>query len=139
MVIGAGAAGQVLIRELQNTDKISTRVCCIIDDNPAKIGKMLEGVPIVGNRYDIVNMVKKYHINHIIYGFLTLTDDVEFRYKCDNVYNKPAEGGMRYDAPEVAVDWGTLLNGIEPVLSEKDKIGPTLNHSDNQFVYGENC
>lgn len=94
MVIGAGAAGQVLIRELQNTDKISTRVCCIIDDNPAKIGKMLEGVPIVGNRYDIVNMVKKYHINHIIYGFLTLTDDVEFRYKCDNVYNKPAEGGM---------------------------------------------
>lgn len=73
------------------------------------------------------------------HGFLTLTDDVEFRYKCDNVYNKSAEGGMRYDAPEVAVDWGTLLNGIEPVLSEKDKIGPTLNESDNQFIYKENC
>ena len=68
------------------------------------------------------------------HGFLTLTDDVEFRYKCDNVYNKPSEGGMRYDAPEVAVDWGTLLNGIEPVLSEKDKIGPNLTDSDNQFV-----
>ena len=61
------------------------------------------------------------------HGFLTLTDDVEFRYKCDNVYNKPA------------VDWGTLLKGIEPVLSEKDKIGPTLNESDNQFIYNENC
>ena len=73
------------------------------------------------------------------HGFLTLTDDVEFRYKCDNVYHKPSEGGMRYDAPEVAVDWGTLLNGIDPVLSEKDKIGPTLTDSDNQFVYGENC
>ncbi len=73
------------------------------------------------------------------HGFLTLTDDGEFRYKCDNVYNKPSEGGMRYDAPEVAVDWGTLLNGIEPVLSEKDKIGPNLTDSDNQFVYGENC
>ncbi|MDY5986578.1 MAG: nucleoside-diphosphate sugar epimerase/dehydratase [Lachnoclostridium sp.] len=73
MVIGAGAAGQVLIRELQNTDKMSTRVCCIIDDNPAKIGKMLEGVPIVGNRYDIVNMVKKYHINHIIYAIPATT------------------------------------------------------------------
>ena len=73
------------------------------------------------------------------HGFLTLTDDVEFRYKCDNVYNKPSEGGMRYDAPEVAVDWGTLLNGVEPVLSEKDKIGPNLTDSDNQFVYGENC
>lgn len=57
------------------------------------------------------------------HGFLTLTDDVEFRYKCDNVYNKAAEGGMRYDAPEVNVAWRSLLNGIEPVLSEKDKAG----------------
>ena len=73
------------------------------------------------------------------HGFLTLTDDVEFRYKCDNVYNKAAEGGMRYDAPEVNVDWGSLLAGIEPVLSEKDTTGPTLVNSDNQFVYGENC
>jgi dTDP-4-dehydrorhamnose 3,5-epimerase len=73
------------------------------------------------------------------HGFLTLTDDVEFRYKCDNVYNKAAEGGMRYDAPEVNVDWGTLLAGIEPVLSEKDTTGPTLADSNNQFVYGENC
>ena len=63
----------------------------------------------------------------------------KFRYKCDNVYNKSSEGGMRYDAPEVAVGWGTLLNGIEPVLSEKDKIGPNLTDSDNQFVYGVNC
>jgi len=73
------------------------------------------------------------------HGFLTLTDDVEFRYKCDNVYNKAAEGGMRYDAPEVNVDWGSLLAGIEPVLSEKDTTGPTLTDSNNQFVYGENC
>ncbi|SFH67282.1 dTDP-4-dehydrorhamnose 3,5-epimerase [Selenomonas ruminantium] len=73
------------------------------------------------------------------HGFLTLTDDVEFRYKCDNVYNKAAEGGMRYDAPEVNVDWGSLLAGIEPVLSEKDTTGPTLAESKNQFVYGENC
>lgn len=73
------------------------------------------------------------------HGFLTLTDDVEFRYKCDNVYNKLAEGGMRYDTPEVDVDWGTLLNGIDPVLSEKDMTGPTLNESDNQFIYNENC
>ena len=48
-------------------------------------------------------------------------------------------GGMRYDAPEVNVDWGALLAGIEPVLSEKDTTGPTLTDSDNQFVYGVNC
>ena len=75
----------------------------------------------------------------LCHGFLNLTDDVEFRYKCDNAYNKASEGGMRYDAPEVNVDWGTLLAGIEPVLSEKDTIGPTLADSDNQFIYGENC
>ena len=32
-------------------------------------------------------------------------------------------------------DWGSLLNGIEPVLSEKDQVGPTLEESNNQFVY----
>ena len=46
---------------------------------------------------------------------------------------------MRYDAPEINVNWGLLLNGIEPVLSEKDLTGPTLDESDNQFVYKENC
>ena len=46
---------------------------------------------------------------------------------------------VQYDAPEVNVDWGSLLNGIEPILSEKDMIGPTLDTSDNQFIYNENC
>lgn len=73
------------------------------------------------------------------HGFLTVTDDVEFRYKCDNVYNKASEGGTRYDTAEINVDWGGLLNGIEPVLSEKDMTGPTLSESNNQFVYGVNC
>lgn len=73
------------------------------------------------------------------HGFLTLTDNVEFRYKCDNMYMKSSEGRMRYDATEVAVDWGILLNGIDPVLSEQDKEGPNLSNSDNKFVYGENC
>ena len=69
------------------------------------------------------------------HGFLTLTDNVEFRYKVDNVYNKESEGGKRYDDPTANVDWGSLLNGIEPVLSEKDQTGPTLENSNNQFVY----
>ena len=71
MIIGAGAAGVTLIRELQNTDRISSQVCCVIDDNPYKKGKYLEGVEIVGNRYDIVNMAKKYHITHIIFAIPT--------------------------------------------------------------------
>lgn len=73
------------------------------------------------------------------HGFLTLTDNVEFRYKVDNFYSKEHDRGIRYDDPSIAVDWGSLLNGIEPVLSDKDKFGPVLDESDCNFNYkGEN-
>ena len=68
MVIGAGSAGQMLLKELQNSDKLLSKVCCVIDDNPNKLGKQIEGVEIVGNRHDIVNMAKKYKITRIIYA-----------------------------------------------------------------------
>ncbi len=69
------------------------------------------------------------------HGFLTLTDNVEFRYKVDNFYSKEHDRGIRYDDPIANVDWGSLLNGIEPVLSEKDKNGPVLEEADCNFVY----
>ena len=69
------------------------------------------------------------------HGFLTLTDDVEFRYKVDNLYSKEHDRGIRYDDPTINVDWGSLLNGIEPILSEKDTTGPILDNSDCNFVY----
>ena len=68
MVIGAGAAGQALIRELHTTDKLKTTVVCVIDDNPNKLDRYIEDVRIVGNRYDIVNMAKKYRVTDIIYA-----------------------------------------------------------------------
>ncbi len=68
MVIGAGAAGQIIAKELRNSDKLHSIVCCFIDDNEYKRGKVLEGVPIVGNRYDIHRMVAKYAITQIIYA-----------------------------------------------------------------------
>ena len=72
------------------------------------------------------------------HGFLTVTDDVEFQYKCDNLYNKESEGGIRYDDPTINVDWGSLLNGIEPVLSEKDKNAQTLENCNANFIYEKN-
>ena len=73
MVIGGGAAGQTLIQELVNSRRFHTKVCCVIDDNPNKLGRMLEGIPIVGNRYDILPMASKYKINHIIYAIPATT------------------------------------------------------------------
>ncbi len=68
MIIGAGMVGQTLIREIRKADSVHAKVVCAIDDNPEKIGRILEGIPIVGNRYDIVDMVKKYDVNRIIYA-----------------------------------------------------------------------
>ena len=73
MVIGGGAAGQTLIRELINSRRLHTKVCCVIDDNPNKIGRVLEGIPIVGDRNDILTMVNRYKINHIIYAIPATT------------------------------------------------------------------
>lgn len=73
MVIGAGAAGQALIKEMINSKKMHTQVVCIIDDNPYKKGRMLEGIPIVGDRFDIPDMVRKYHVTRIIYSIPATT------------------------------------------------------------------
>lgn len=69
------------------------------------------------------------------HGFLTLSDNVEFRYKVDNFYSKEQDRGIRYDDPSIHVDWGMLLNGLEPILSEKDKTGPLLEDCDCNFTY----
>ena len=71
MVIGAGNAGQMIIKELHVSSKISGKVCCVIDDNPNKRGRVIEGVEIVGNRHDIVRMAEKYRISHIIFAIPT--------------------------------------------------------------------
>lgn len=73
MVIGAGTVGQTLIREIRKADSVHAKVVCAIDDNPEKKGRILEGIPIVGNRYDIVDMVKKYDVNRIIYAIPSTT------------------------------------------------------------------
>lgn len=73
MIIGAGRAGQTLIKEMLSSSRMNVQVCCIIDDNPNKKGRVLEGIPIVGNRYDIVDAVKKYHISRIIYAIPATT------------------------------------------------------------------
>lgn len=62
MLIGAGAAGQMILRDLQDN---SEKICCIIDDNRNKWGRFIDGVQIVGGRDSIIQCVKKYRINKI--------------------------------------------------------------------------
>lgn len=65
MLIGAGSAGQMLLRELHSTRDSKDRVLCIIDDNKNKWGRFVDGVPVVGGRDDIFLNVEKYHIEKI--------------------------------------------------------------------------
>lgn len=75
MIIGAGDAGRILLREMRSSQKLHCKVCCVIDDNPNKRGRMIEGVEIVGDRHDIVRMARKYSINRIIYAIPSSNGD----------------------------------------------------------------
>lgn len=66
MVIGAGAAGLTVLRELHNSRELTSRACCVIDDNPNKWNRFIEGTPIVGGRDTILENVEKYDIDTIM-------------------------------------------------------------------------
>lgn len=66
MVIGAGAAGMTVLRELHNSRELTSRACCVIDDNPNKWNRFIEGIPIVGGRDTILENVEKYDIDTIM-------------------------------------------------------------------------
>ena len=59
------------------------------------------------------------------HGFLVLSDVAEFCYKCDDVYHPNDEGGLMWNDPEIGIEW-PILEGMELVLSEKDKAHPGL-------------
>ncbi len=65
MLVGAGAAASMLLKELEEAGGNSKAVC-IIDDNEAKRGKLIHNVPVVGTRDDIVDAADKYEIDEII-------------------------------------------------------------------------
>ncbi len=63
------------------------------------------------------------------HGFVTLTDNVEFLYKADNPYAPESEGGIRWNDPELNIDWGVE----HPVLSAKDEVSPFLRDAVTDF------
>lgn len=68
MLVGAGSAGQTILREMSRAREIKGKICCIIDDNSNKWGRYVDGVPVVGGRDDIMVNVKKYKINQIFFA-----------------------------------------------------------------------
>ena len=66
LLIGAGDAGRLILRDVQRTEFDVGKVQCIIDDNPNKWGRFIDGIPIVGGRDDILANVEKYEIQQIL-------------------------------------------------------------------------
>ena len=66
MIVGAGEAGRSVIGEIQNSKYLNQKICCIIDDDPGKVGKYIRGIKIAGDRHSIKKCVRKYNIQQII-------------------------------------------------------------------------
>lgn len=66
LIVGGGNAGSMLIREIQTTDKIDYLPICVVDDDPAKLYKNINGVKILGATDDIPRLVEKYSIDEIL-------------------------------------------------------------------------
>lgn len=73
MIIGAGEAGRMLLREIDTSGRVTGRVCCFVDDNAHKMGKYLGYVKIVGGRERILDAAREYRITQIIFAIPTAT------------------------------------------------------------------
>ena len=65
MLVGAGAAGQIILRDIERAHELNEKVACIIDDNPNKWGRYIDNVPIVGGRDEILVSAEKFNIDKI--------------------------------------------------------------------------
>lgn len=131
MIIGAGAAGRMILRELKNSDKTDIKPCCVIDDNTNKWGRLIEGIPVVGGRDCIMESVEKYHVDQILFAIPSASAEVKRdilnickETKCElrslpGVYQL-ANGEVSLSRMK-AVDVEDLL-GREPIQVDMDEI-----------------
>jgi dTDP-4-dehydrorhamnose 3,5-epimerase len=69
------------------------------------------------------------------HGFVTVEPDSEIVYKCSDYYAPETEGALRWDDPDIGIEWP--LQGY-PILSEKDAIAPLLKDFESPFIFGQN-
>ena len=69
------------------------------------------------------------------HGFVTLEPNSEIVYKCSDYYAPETEGVIKWNDPDIGIDW--LLTG-NPILSEKDSLAPFFKDFESPFIHGEN-
>jgi len=123
MLIGAGEAGQMLLRDLHTADDSDGRVCCIVDDDKNKWGRFIDGVPIVGGRDDIFLNVEKYRIEKIYFAVPSI--DAEQRRDILNICKetkcelKILPSAFRYASNNVSAKSAVIDVDVEDLLGRE--------------------
>ncbi|MBR0513670.1 MAG: polysaccharide biosynthesis protein [Clostridia bacterium] len=73
MLIGAGNAAQAILREMSHAKEVTDKVVCIIDDNPNKWRRYMDGIPIVGGRDDILKAAEEFKVDEILMAIPSAT------------------------------------------------------------------
>jgi len=93
------------------------------------------GSPTYGQYFSMIlsgeNKKMLYIPEGFAHGFLVLSDEAVVTYKCTQLYHPEYDAGIAWNDPDIGIDWP--LNGIEPVLSEKDKKLPLLKDTGYMF------
>lgn len=95
------------------------------------------GSPTFG-KYVSVELTAENHRQFFVprgfaHGFVVLSEEAIFQYKCDNFYAPQAEGALAWNDPDIGIEWGIPMDKI--ILSEKDKSHPSLTESMELFDY----
>ena len=95
------------------------------------------GSPTYG-KYEAVELTEDNHRQFFIprgfaHGFVVLSDEAVFQYKCDNYYAPQCEGAVRWNDPELGIDWKIPDGDI--ILSDKDKAHPALDELEDIFFF----
>jgi dTDP-4-dehydrorhamnose 3,5-epimerase len=96
-----------------------------------------KGSPTFG-RHVSVELSEDNHLQFFIprgfaHGFCVLSDEAVFQYKCDNYYAPRSEGALRWDDPDLAIDWKIPSEDVS--LSDKDRNNPGFKESEDVFFF----
>lgn len=100
------------------------------------------GSPFYGQWYGVLlteeNPKMLYLPEGFAHGFLVLSESADLIYKCTDFYNPEDEGGVRWDDPDIGIQWPFSEYGIEaPILSQKDRNQKRLRELENLFLFKE--
>ncbi len=98
-----------------------------------------ENSPTFGQHHSVelsdVNKLQFYIPKGFAHGFIALSEEVVFFYKCNAPYNKDAERGINFNDPQLGIDWKVTLD--KAIVSPKDEVLPSFNEAEKNFSFHE--